>query len=261
VKHFNNKIISIVNQKGGVGKTTTTVNLATACSVLYNKKVLVIDLDPQGNTSTFLGFSQKDRDKTIYDVLINNYPIEKSINKTYIDNLSIIISNLDLSASEVELGSIEGREFILKQKIESIQNDFDLIFIDCPPSLGLLTINSLSASDSIIVPMQCEFFALEGLSHLINTIGLVQENLNKNLCISGIVLTMHDKRNKLTEQVEKDVRDFLGDKVYVNKIPRNVKLSEAPSYMMPAIVYDPRCSGSLAYINLSKEFLTKEGLL
>lgn len=261
MKHQNNKIISIVNQKGGVGKTTTTVNLATACAVLHQVKVLVIDLDPQGNTSTFFGFSQKDRDKTIYDVLIDGYPIKKAINKTFVDNLSIITSNLDLSAAELELASIKDREFILKEKINSISGEFDLVMVDCPPSLGLLTINALSASDSLIIPMQCEFFSLEGLSHLINTVELIQENLNKSLSISGIVLTMYDRRNKLTEQVENDVRGFLGEKVYKTNIPRNVKLSEAPSHMMPAIVYDPRCSGSLAYVNLSKEFLTKEGLI
>jgi chromosome partitioning protein len=261
VKHQDSKIISIVNQKGGVGKTTTTVNLATACAVLHSKKVLVVDLDPQGNTSTFLGFSQEDRDKTIYDVLIDNYSVKKAVNKTFIDNLSIITSTLDLSAAELELGSIENREFVLRERLSSLTSDFDLILVDCPPSLGLLTINALSASDSLVIPMQCEFFSLEGLGHLINTIELIQESLNEFLSVSGIILTMYDKRNKLTEQVEKDVRDFLGDKVYKTNIPRNVKLSEAPSHMMPAIVYDPRCSGSLAYINFSKEFLIKENLL
>lgn len=261
MKKQNSKIISIVNQKGGVGKTTTAVNLATACAVLHHIKVLVIDLDPQGNTSTFFGFSQKDRDKTIYDVLIGSYSLKNSINKTFVDNLSLVTSNLDLSAAELEMGAIDNREFILKKKIDLIKGEFDLILIDCPPSLGLLTINALSASDSLVIPMQCEFFSLEGLSHLINTIDLIQENLNENLSISGILLTMYDKRNKLTEQVESDVRSFLGDKVYKTNIPRNVKISEAPSHMMPAIAYDPRCSGSMAYINLSKEFLTKEGLL
>ena len=261
MKKQDSKIISIVNQKGGVGKTTTTVNLATACAILYHIKVLVIDLDPQGNTSTFFGFSQKDRDKTIYDVLIDDYSIKKSINKTFVDNLSLVTSNLDLSAAELEMGTIDNREFILKKRTDLIKGEFDLILIDCPPSLGLLTINALSASDSLVIPMQCEFFSLEGLSHLINTIDLIQENLNENLSISGILLTMYDKRNKLTEQVENDVRSFLGDRVYKTNIPRNVKISEAPSHMMPAIVYDPRCSGSMAYINLSKEFLTKEGLL
>ena len=260
MKH-KNKIISIVNQKGGVGKTTTTVNLATACAVLHHKKLLVIDLDPQGNTSTFLGFSQKNRDKNIYSVLVNDYPIEKAIKKSFVDNLDVITSHIDLSAAELDLGSNENREFILRKKIEMMSKSYDLILIDCPPALGLLTVNALCGSDSLIIPMQCEFFSLEGLGHLINTIELIKENLNEDLSISGIVLTMYDKRNKLTEQVEKDVRDFLGDKVYNNNIPRNIKLSEAPSHMMPAIVYDPRCSGSLAYINLSKEFLTKEGLL
>ncbi|MDA9818415.1 ParA family protein [Flavobacteriaceae bacterium] len=260
VKQFlkKQKIISIVNQKGGVGKTTTVVNLATACAVLHKKKILVIDLDPQGNTSTFLGFSQQDRDKTLYDFLVNDSTFEEVVNNTVISNLKVITSNLDLSAAELDLGGFDDREFILKNKLNEINEEFDFIFIDCPPSLGLLTINALSCSDSLIIPMQCEFFSLEGLSHLINTIELVQENLNEKLTINGIILTMYDKRNKLTEQVEDDVRGVLGDKVYKNNIPRNIRLSEAPSHMMPAIVYDPRCSGSLAYLRMSKEFLTKE---
>ena len=253
------QIIAVVNQKGGVGKTTTVINLATAISFL-GKKVLVIDFDPQGNASTGLGLDQKDRTHSIYDVMINSCDIGEAIFKTSIKNLFLIPATVDLSACEVELTNMEKREFILKDKLHSIINDYECIIIDCPPSLGLLTVNVLSAIDFILIPLQCEFFALEGLSHLLTTLELVQTNLNPNLKISGIILTMHDRRNKLTDQVETDVREFLGKMVYQTIIPRNVKLSEAPSYGVPALIYDPKCQGSIAYIRLAKEIAKKENL-
>ncbi len=249
------RIISVVNQKGGVGKTTSAVNLSTAFAMI-GKKILLIDLDPQGNAST--GFGVTERSKSIYDILIDRCQINEAILPTEIENLSIICSNVDLSACEVELANAENREYILKEKLGYVENDYDYIIIDCPPSLGLLTINALAAIHSILVPMQCEFFALEGLSHLLSTLELVKNSINPNLRISGIMLSMHDKRNKLTEQVENDVRDFLGNIVYKTVVPRNIKLSEAPSYGMPALIYDPECAGSLAYIKLAKEVLTKE---
>ena len=221
---------------------------------------MLIDFDPQGNASTGLGLAQQDRHKTIYDVIISNCDIREVIFETEIPNLSLIPSTVDLSACEVELANFERREYILKDKLEELMFDFDCIFIDCPPSLGLLTVNALASIDSVLIPMQCEFFALEGLSHLINSLELVKENLNPNLKISGIILTMYDRRNKLTEQVENDVRDFLKDMVYKTIIPRNIKLSEAPSYGMPAIIYDSNCSGSLSYMKLAGEVVKKEGI-
>lgn len=251
------KIFSIVNQKGGVGKTTTTINLAAAFAA-QRKKTLLIDLDPQGNASTGFGIEQSQRQKTIYEILIGESNIEESIVPTSIKNLKIITATVDLSACEVELVDIEKREFLLRKNLKKIIHDFDYIFIDCPPSLGVLTVNALCASDSVLIPMQCEFFSLEGLSHLLTTLDLVRENLNHHLEVGGIILTMRDRRNKLTEQVEVDVRNFLGEKVFKNSIPRNVKLSEAPSHGIPGIIYDPNCAGSEAYLKLAKEILSKE---
>ena len=252
-----NKVISIVNQKGGVGKTTSAINLATALSAV-KKKVLVIDLDPQGNASTGLGVFLENRKITIYDVITSNTEIDKAIIHTDIPNLHLIPSIVDLSAAELELVNTPKREYVLNSLLSKIKSQYHYIVIDCPPSLGVLTVNALVASDSMIVPLQCEFFALEGLSHLLKTAALVQKRLNPNLEIEGVVLTMHDKRNKLTEQIESDVRSCLGNLVYNTVIPRNVRISEAPSHGKPAIVYDLKCQGSLAYVHLAKEMLKRE---
>ena len=253
------KVFSVVNQKGGVGKTTTVVNLATAFAAI-KKKTLVIDFDPQGNASTGLGIFQSQRQKTIYEAIIGESSICDVILPHKLPNLHIITSTVDLAACEVELVNIEKREFCLRNTLKDVVHDYDVIIIDCPPSLGLLTINALVASDAVLIPMQCEFFALEGLSHLLTSLDLIKENLNHHLKISGIILTMHDRRNKLTEQVEVDVRSFLKDKVFKSSIPRNVKLSEAPSHGLPGIVYDPKCSGAVAYIKLAQEVLLRESL-
>lgn len=250
------KIFSVVNQKGGVGKTTSSVNLAAALA-MSDKRVLLIDLDPQGNASTGFGVALTQRQKSIYEVLIGECAISDALTPTNVTNLKIITSTVDLSACEIELVNIQKREYLLRRALKNIIHDFDYIFIDCPPSLGILTINALVASDSVIIPMQCEFFSLEGLSHLLTTLDLIKDNLNHRLKISGIVLTMHDRRNKLTEQVENDVRDFLGDKVFKNVVPRNIKMSEAPSHGLPGVVYDSKCSGSKAYVELAKEVLER----
>lgn len=263
MKHLSNnfehraKVYSVVNQKGGVGKTTTVVNLATTFAML-NKKTLVIDFDPQGNASTGFGIYQSQRQKTIYEAMVSEIAIEDAIIPHHIKNLHIITSTVDLSAIEVELAIIDKREFVLRKLIKNIVDDFDIIIIDCPPSLGLLTVNALVASDSVLIPMQCEFFSLEGLSHLLTSLDLIKQNLNHMLKISGIILTMHDKRNKLTEQVEIDVRSFLKEKVFENSVPRNVRLSEAPSHGSPGVIYDPKSSGSIAYNKLAREIIERE---
>ena len=260
----NTQIISVLNQKGGVGKTTTVINLATALT-FHNKKILVIDLDPQGNATTGFGLSNNDNTKTVYDVLNGNCSFEDTIKKTKIDNLELVSSNVDLSGLEIETASENRRAFLLKDKIEnfvnSSKNDFSYIFIDCPPSLSLLTIMSLVVANSLIVPLQTEFFALEGLTQLIKTIDRIKINLNPELKIRGILLTMFDKRNKLSAQVETDARKFLNEKVYHTVIPRNVRLSEAPSHGVPILVYDKQCSGSISYSNFAEEFLKQENIL
>ena len=260
----NTQIISVINQKGGVGKTTTVINLATALSFL-NKKILVIDLDPQGNATTGLGLSNLDETKTIYDVLNGNCQFEEAIKDTKINNLNIVSSNVDLSGLEVETASENRRAFLLKDKIESFingpKNEFSHIFIDCPPSLSLLTVMSLVVAKSLIVPLQAEFFALEGLSQLIKTIDRVKMKLNPSLSIRGVLLTMFDKRNKLSTQVDEEARKFLKEKVYQTVIPRNVRLSEAPSHGIPILIYDKNCAGSKSYSNFANEFIKQEDVM
>jgi chromosome partitioning protein len=254
------QIIAVVNQKGGVGKTTTAVNLGTALAAT-GKKVLLIDLDPQGNASTGFGIENKARKVNIYQVLIEKNCASDAILNTEIPNLQLIAATVDLSAAEFEMSSFSRREYRLKEALKTISNLYNYILIDCPPSLGMLTINALVASNSVLIPLQCEFFALEGLSHLLKTIGLVKKNLNPYLNINGIVLTMYDKRNNLTEQVEIDVRSYLGEEVYNTVIPRNIRISEAPSHGKPAIVYDYKCPGSMAYLHLAKEMINRENVL
>ncbi len=251
------RIISIVNQKGGVGKTTTAVNLATALAAI-GKQVLLIDLDPQGNASTGLGITPDLRKITSYDILIGSKTVPQAQQKTEIPNLSVIPSTIDLSGAEIELVNLPQREYRLRQTLQSCEVNYDYVLIDCPPSLGLVTINALTSAQSVFIPLQCEFYALEGLSHLLKTIKLVQRQMNNSLDILGVVLTMYDKRNKLTEHIEEDVRGFLGDLVFQTTIPRNVRMSEAPSFGKPALIYDMRCRGSQAYLQLAKELLKRE---
>ena len=251
------KIISIVNQKGGVGKTTTAVNLSTALAAI-NKKVLLIDLDPQGNLSTGLGIKNEDRKINVYDlIMVDNISIENASMKTKIPCLDIVPSGINLSGIEFELSEDSARNKKLYNKISAIDIKYDFIIIDCPPSLGILTINALVASDLMLVPLQCEFYALEGLAQLLKTIEAVKSNLNPNLELEGVVLTMYDSRNRLSEDVINDAREHLGSKVFNTIIPRNVRLSEAPSHGLPAILYDRKCMGSEAYIELAKEFINR----
>ena len=247
------KIISIANQKGGVGKTTTTVNLSAILAKKW-KKILLIDADPQGNATSGIGMD-KEAELSTYDLLVSEQPAVDIIQKTEIKNLYICPSNLNLAGAEVQLVSMMSREQRLKEKLAEVKEDYDFIFIDCPPSLGLITLNAFTASDSVMIPVQCEYYALEGLGQLINTVELVKKHLNKDLYIEGALLTMYDIRTNLSNQVVKEVKKYFGDKVYKNVIPRNVRLSEAPSFGMPIITYDSRSKGAKSYDKLVKEFL------
>ena len=247
------KVISIANQKGGVGKTTTTVNLS-AILAKKGKKVLLIDADPQGNATSGVGMNQQE-DLSTYDLLVLDTPLVDIIKKTEIKNLYICPANMNLAGAEVQLVSMMSREQRLKEKLAEAKDEFDFIFIDCPPSLGLITLNAFTASDSVLIPVQCEYYALEGLGQLLNTIELVRKHLNKNLYIEGALLTMYDIRTNLSNQVVKEVKKYFNNKVYKTVIPRNVRVSEAPSYGLPITVYDPHSKGAKSYEKLGKEFL------
>ncbi|MDY0008395.1 MAG: ParA family protein [Bdellovibrionales bacterium] len=254
------RYISISNQKGGVGKTTTAVNLATALAAV-GKQVLLVDLDPQGNASTGLGIDRSERDRGSYELLFGETTADESAAATKVPGLYCIPSSMHLSGAEIELIDADNREFRLRDGLHAATRRYDYVIFDCPPALNLLTLNALAASDGVLVPLQCEFYALEGLSHLVNTIERVRDAFNDKLELQGIVLTMYDKRNNLSNQVADNVREFFGDKVYETVIPRNVRISEAPSFGLPAIVYDMACSGSQAYIHLAREMLKREKAL
>ncbi|MFN3230636.1 MAG: ParA family protein [Alphaproteobacteria bacterium] len=254
------RIIAIANQKGGVGKTTTAINLATGLAAI-RRSVLLVDLDPQGNASTGLGVDRNHRKTTVYDVLLGDQSISDGITQTSIPGLALLPSTVDLAGAELELVDVDERSHRLQQALDEDGRDFDYVLIDCPPSLGLLTLNALVAADTILVPLQCEFFALEGLSLLLRTVERIRASFNPRLEIEGVVLTMYDQRNRLSSAVEDDVREFMGDKVFDTIIPRNVRLSEAPSHGLPALVYDMKCRGSKAYIKLAKELLRREKAL
>jgi chromosome partitioning protein len=253
------KIISIFNQKGGVGKTTTSINLCAYLS-LQGFKVLNIDIDPQGNTTSGLGFDKRDLTESTYDVLTSDASIDSVVKKCdLIENFYLLPSAIELAGAEVELIEIPKREYILKKKLSQMEEKYDYVFIDCPPSLGFLTINALTASDSVLIPIQCEFYALEGVGQLINTIQLVKKSLNKSLEIEGVLMSMHDSRARLAQEVISEVKKYFEDKVYDTTIPRNVRLAEAPSFGLPIMLYDDKCKGSEAYQQLAREFLLKQG--
>lgn len=252
------KTICIFNQKGGVGKTTTNINL---CSYLamQGKKILTIDIDPQGNTTSGLGFDKKQINLSIYDLLTSDISIRDTIKECeLVNNLYLVPSTMELAGAEVELISINNRENKLKEKLKEIEGEFDYIFIDCPPSLGILTINALTAASSVLTPIQCEFYALEGVGQLVNTIQLVKKSLNKELEIEGIILSMYDNRTKLCNEVVSEVKKYFSDKVYETTIPRNVRLAEAPSFGLPIMLYDDKCKGAEAYEKLANEFLNRQ---
>lgn len=252
------KIISIFNQKGGVGKTTTNINLA-AYIALKGKRVLVIDIDPQGNTSSGLGIDKESLTLTTNELLLTDVSInDMIISIEKINNLDIIPSNMDLAGADLELSYMENREYILKRKIEELKSEYDYLIIDCPPSLGLLTINALTASDSVLIPMQCEYYALEGISQLLKTIQKVKKGLNKQIEVEGVVLTMFDPRRNLQLQVSEELKSYFGDLVYEISIPRNIRLAEAPSHGIPIALYDPKAKGAEAYSDLADEFLMKQ---
>ncbi|MDY6969135.1 MAG: AAA family ATPase [Spirochaetota bacterium] len=248
------RVISISNQKGGVGKTTSAINIS-AFLAEKGQRVLIIDIDPQANAGFGLGINPENVNTTIYEVLIGQTPIKNAIVKTEVESLYIIPSNIHLSGAQVELLNVNDREFILKNALKEIKNSFDFIFIDCPPSLGILTLNSLVAADTVIIPLQCEYYALEGLSQLLKVIAMVQKSLNKKLKIEGVILTMYDPRTNLSQQIVSDVREYFKDKTLKTIVSRNVKLAEAPSFGKPIGLYDRDCSGSESYIRLAEEVL------
>ena len=251
------RVIAIANQKGGVGKTTTSINLSAALAE-KGKKVLVIDTDPQGNTTSGLGLDKQNLENTIYELMIGECDINESIHENVFDNLDIIPSNVNLAAVEIELIDADQKEYILREAISSVKDNYDFIIIDCPPSLSMLTVNAMTTANTVLVPIQCEYYALEGLSQLVKTISLVNSRLNPDLTIEGVVLTMYDNRTNLSEQVAENVRSFFKDRVHKAVIPRNVTLGEAPSHGEPISLYDPRCAGAMAYLALAKEIIEEK---
>ena len=252
------RIIAIANQKGGVGKTTTSINLSS-CIAAKGKKVLVVDIDPQGNTTSGYGIEKNDLDNTIYELMLGECSIEDCIIKDVIENISILPSNVNLAAAEIELIGVDKKEYILKNEIDWVKDRYDYIIIDCPPSLSLLTVNAMTTADSVLVPIQCEYYALEGLSQLIHTVNLVKERLNPNLEMEGVVFTMYDSRTNLSAQVVENVKSHLNQKVYRTVIPRNIRLAEAPSYGQPINIYDPKSAGAESYLALAEEVIDRKG--
>ena len=253
------KVITIANQKGGVGKTTTSINLSAALAS-KGKKVLALDMDPQGNMTSGLGVDKDEAEKTVYDLIIGNAGIEECICKDALENLDVLPSNINLSAAEIELIGVENKEYILKSAVDYIKEDYDFIIIDCPPSLNMLTVNAMTTADTVLVPIQCEYYALEGLSQLIHTINLVQERLNPELQIEGVVFTMYDVRTNLSNQVVETVKENLDTKIYNTMIPRNIRLAEAPSYGIPINMYDSKSAGAESYRNLAKEIIARKDI-
>lgn len=254
------KIVCVFNQKGGVGKTTTNINLCSYIAML-GYKVLAIDIDPQGNTTSGLGIDKRKLDKSIYDVITTDISLKDIIKQSeLVENLYVAPAKMNLAGAEIEIIGVEGRELILKNKIKDLENEFDFIFLDCPPSLGMLTINALACCQSVLIPIQCEFYALEGVGQLINTINLVKKSLNKSLEIEGVIMTMYDSRTNLSNEVYKEVEKYFNDRVYKSTIPRNIRLAEAPSFGLPIMLYDDKCKGAEAYEALTNEFLSRQGV-